>query len=303
MAASPYDKEGMHDSIMIVSTESHAYDEKFFKNRHDAPDSAAQVIVPLVLNLIKPRSVIDVGCGLGNWLAVFQKHGVSDILGVDGNYVNPAMLVIPGDRFMSYDLKRPLRLERQFDLVVSLEVAEHLPPENADAFVDSLVRLGSVVLFSAAVPYQTGTHHVNEQWQDYWAEKFRQRGYVAVDAIRKQVWSDRRVAYYYAQNVLLYVHTDYLKTEASPALISAHENTGCGQISIIHPELLTDMTPARMRKLLELLPGIVWKAVARRLNMAQERLRRFAAHKQPPALSQAAVEVKHSTVDPHTRQN
>ena len=59
-------------------------------------------------------------------------------------------------------------MNRKFDLVLSLEVAEHLPSECAEAFVESLVNLGPVILFSAAIPYQGGENHVNEQWPEYW---------------------------------------------------------------------------------------------------------------------------------------
>ena len=70
----------------------------------------------------------------------------------------------------------PLRIGRRFDLVNCLEVAEHLDASRADSFVDDLCALGDVVVFSAAIPGQGGTHHVNEQFQSYWQERFRRNG-------------------------------------------------------------------------------------------------------------------------------
>ena len=49
---------------------------------------APQVIVPLVMELIKPKTVIDVGCGLGTFLWCFKELGVQTVLGLDGNWVN-----------------------------------------------------------------------------------------------------------------------------------------------------------------------------------------------------------------------
>jgi hypothetical protein len=95
--------------------------------------------------------------------------------GVDGEYVNIKTLAIPEERFIPYDLKRPYRIDRAFDLVVSLEVAEHLPADCAETLVDSLTGLGSVVLFSAAIPYQGGEHHINEQWPEYWIRLFHSK--------------------------------------------------------------------------------------------------------------------------------
>src|SRR4029077_20979056 len=89
--------------------------------------------------------------------------------------------------------------------VVSLEVAEHLDEAVASEFVASLVTHGAAVLFSAAVPRQGGSGHVNEQWPSYWAARFAHHGYVPIDAVRPAVWTDDRVAYWYAQNMLLYV--------------------------------------------------------------------------------------------------
>src|SRR5262245_44009168 len=132
------------------------YTNEYYRALSDGARRSARVVLPLVLEFVRPRSVIDVGCGLGTWLAVFREHGVEDVWGMDGDHVDREWLEIPADRFLAHDLSQPLRLGRSFDLVVSLEVAEHLPPSCADAFVESLTRLGPLLLFSAAAPYQGG---------------------------------------------------------------------------------------------------------------------------------------------------
>src|SRR5215208_1015169 len=101
------------------------YTTQFYQKDLDTVSRSARQIVPLVMDLISPQSVVDLGCGIGIWLSVFAEQGIRDYMGIDGDYVERAMLRIPRDRFMPYDLSRPLRMDRQFDLVVSLEVAEH----------------------------------------------------------------------------------------------------------------------------------------------------------------------------------
>lgn len=196
---------------------------------------SAEIVLKIVCDLISPSSVIDVGCSIGTWLSVCSTVGIKDFFGVDGDYVDRNSLMIPRDRFKAFDLAQSFRLDRRFDLVMTLEVAEHLPKEAASGFVHSLTELGSVVLFSAAIPFQGGTGHINEQWPEYWAKLFSEHGYVAVDCIRRKVWNDPNVQVWYAQNCLLFVEESVLRSSA--ALLREYELSNGNPLSIVHPHL------------------------------------------------------------------
>ena len=211
------------------------YNEGFFQYLQEGSKRSAEQIVPILLELIQPQSMIDVGCGTGTWLSVFREHGVEDIWGVDGDYVQEHTLEIPKDRFLAHDLAKPLTLDRQFDLAMSLEVAEHLPADSAEAFVDSLTQLAPMILFSAAIPLQGGVGHINEQWQDYWAAFFQQKGYMPIDCIRKKIWQNNNVEYWYAQNILLFLKQDYLERQGFERLQEEFKNTNINQLSLVHP--------------------------------------------------------------------
>ena len=215
------------------------YTQEFYKDRILGSRRSAEAIVPLVLTLIKPQSVIDVGCGLGTWLSVFQEFGVKNIFGIDGDHVDRSMLQIPHERFTAFDLKKPIPIEKHFDLVVSLEVAEHLPEKCAKPFIKTLTTLGPVVLFSAAIPFQGGTNHLNEQWPDYWVNYFKNNGYEAIDCVRKKVWQDDQVDWWYAQNILMFSQKDYLA--GNPLLQEEFKNTHSSQLSIVHPKKYLDL--------------------------------------------------------------
>jgi SAM-dependent methyltransferase len=209
------------------------YSSQFFEDQRRGSVQSAAKIVPLIMQALHPRAVVDVGCGVGTWLAVFAEHGVADTLGLDGGYVDPALLQIPRERFLAHDLTTPIALTRRFDLVLCLEVAEHLPAEHAPTLIDSLVGLGPAVVFSAAIPFQGGTHHVNEQWPDFWARHFAARGYVPVDYFRRKIWQVPGIEWWYAQNLLLYIERDHLAANA--LLRREAEDTPATPLSLVHP--------------------------------------------------------------------
>lgn len=213
------------------------YDDKFYAFVKETSLNSAREVVPLVVQLIQPQSVVDIGCGIGAWLSVFRELGVETVLGIDGDWVTPARLLIPHENFMRADLTQPWAIDRpfpqSFDLVVSLEVAEHLPEACAAMFVNSIVQRGSVVLFSAAIPLQGGENHVNEQWPGYWIRLFAERGYVAIDCLRSQVWNNDNVAAWFAQNVLIFVDEQHL--DDYPLLKTAHEKFPAEPLPLVHP--------------------------------------------------------------------
>jgi SAM-dependent methyltransferase len=201
---------------------SDLYTSTFYDKWAKISRKSAEIVVPLVLDLVPAKSVIDVGCGEGHWLRVFKNHGATDVLGLDGEYVPHGK-----DRheFYACDLAQPFYLNQKCDLAVSLEVAEHLPIERAESFVDDLAKLAPVVLFSAAIPGQEGTGHVNCQWPSWWAEHFAARDFLAYDPIRPQIWDNNDVAWWYRQNILMFssnVIGRYPETLAGPDIDRVH---------------------------------------------------------------------------------
>jgi SAM-dependent methyltransferase len=215
--------------------EAPSYSKVFFETIKEGSMHSAQVIVPIALDLIDVKSVVDVGCGTGEFLKTFQSYGVQDILGIDGEYVDRDLLAIPQENFLSLDISIPFSLERIYDLAVCLEVAEHLPPESACGFVESLTQLAPIILFSAAIPLQGGDHHVNEQWPEYWANLFKMRGFVPVDAIRERIWKHAQVEWWYRQNIMFFCDEQALC--ANPKLEKEFHTTNVNMLSVVHPEL------------------------------------------------------------------
>lgn len=185
------------------------YNEDFYKDRHTKTLGSARKILGIVQEMIPEiHSAVDVGCGVGTWLSVLKENGATHIQGIDVGWVAREYLEIPVECFIEHDLTRKIPLEKNFDLAISLEVAEHLPSSSAQDFVASLTQFSDFVLFSAATPFQIGVGHVNEQWPNYWISLFEERGFFAVDVIRKKIWNDESIPCWYRQNILLFVKNE-----------------------------------------------------------------------------------------------
>lgn len=240
------------------------YDPAFFEDLRQGAFESAREIVPYLITLLQPTSVLDVGCGVGAWLAVFMEHNIEDILGVDGNYLRREQLVIPPAKFVAADLSHTIDLRRRFDLVITLEVAEHLPATSSATFVDALTAHGTAIFFSAAVPGQGGTHHVNEQWPEYWKGLFEARNFVLIDCLRYRFWDNVKVAACYRQNMMLYV--DRNRLTADPNLRCEYERRNGSPLSLVHPEVFAAALrrPLGLRKLVHAVPRAVSESVRAR---------------------------------------
>ncbi|TAD82752.1 MAG: methyltransferase domain-containing protein [Bacteroidetes bacterium] len=201
---------------------------------------AAEVIVPHLVQLLNPKSVLDVGCGIGTWMSVFHQHNVL-INGIDGDFVDRTLLKKFTDlsHFQAIDLAKPFNLNQRYDLAISLEVAEHLPPESAEGFVASIVKHADTVVFSAANKWQGGQNHLNEQYASYWANLFAKHGYQCYDLIRPLVWNQPQVDKWYKQNILVY---------SKHALLPSPSQN----INLIHP----DYWEKRTRKVVRLMDNL-----------------------------------------------
>ena len=182
------------------------YDSAYFSASVEGSTRSAAVMVPRMLGLFPDvGSVVDLGCGTGVWLHLFKSNGVPRVLGLDGGIPNRDLLMLPDEEFRAVDLSEPVHFPERFDLALSLEVAQHLPPGAARTFVASICRSSDLVIFGAAIPGQSGTGHVNERWPSYWAALFDAKGYELFDILRPLVWYDQRIEWWYAQNSVVFV--------------------------------------------------------------------------------------------------
>jgi glycosyltransferase involved in cell wall biosynthesis len=202
----------------------------------EATRYTATVVCSILEQWFSFDSVLDLGCGTGNWLSCFAAMGRRTVLGLEMEQFAENEHEIDPRLILRVDLGQYLNLQRRFDLALCLEVAEHIDHQFAPMVVDNCTRHSDIVLFSAALPGQQGLHHVNEQRPDYWAALFEEHNYAVLDGIRPLIWNDPQVPVWYRQNILLFIR----RTSPDFTTIEARSKTSAARmpLALAHPEYL-----------------------------------------------------------------
>ena len=218
-----------------ASAHSAHYDDKFYETDSDKSLGSARIYLSHLFGIFQPEAVLDVGCGRGAWLKACHELGAKRLQGFDGEWNTQSLMIDSAIEFQEIDLSKPFSVRQKVDLAISVEVAEHLAPEVAPQFVQCLTECADVLLFSGAFVNQGGTNHINEQLHSYWAQLFAAHNFHPFDLFRPIFWGNESVAYWYRQNVFLYVR------QSSPAwwLLVNQGHKKMADISFmncIHPE-------------------------------------------------------------------
>lgn len=198
------------------------YSDDFYSTMEKGSLESAQEIVPLLVSLYNPKSVVDVGCGTGSFANEFLNMGIAEVIGYEGKWMEAVATLLPKDRYIFQDLTEPVTPSRTYDLCVCLEVAEHIDAVDAPVLIELLTTLSTRIVFSAAIPNQGGNHHVNEQWPLYWSKLFLEKGFYLERDPRLELWNNDNIAACYRQNLLIF---------------SSHVgNSGSHPLALVHPD-------------------------------------------------------------------
>jgi SAM-dependent methyltransferase len=184
------------------------YDAAYYENYTEEMDRSAVVIADSIIQTFHPQSIIDIGCGFGEVLSQFVQRDI-DARGADLSVAAIERCKSKGLTVRRLDLEDRTDIpDWKADVVISTEVAEHIPAELADHFVHVLTTLASrVIVMTGAPPSQGGTDHVNEQPYSYWIEKFGRAGFPystdLTDNLRN-LWRSKGVEPTRAQNVMVF---------------------------------------------------------------------------------------------------
>ena len=194
------------------------YTAGYFERRNRRDSAAASHVAEYIVEQFAPSTVADLGCGTGTYLLELERRGIRGV-GYEGSRHAVANAVVSPGRIMLQDLRQPIEAQRAFDVVICIEVAEHLPAKSADQLVDSIGSLGNTVVFSAASPGQGGRDHVNEQPPEYWIERFEQLGFrlqIRETALVRMRLANEAASWWLSRNLMV------LKRVAEPSAARSH---------------------------------------------------------------------------------
>jgi SAM-dependent methyltransferase len=244
-----------------------------FQNVPAALESA-RIYLKFLWRFFQPVSVLDVGCGSGTWLKACHELGSKTLLGLDDTWNSKSLMIDPNINFRGIDLNQPFFIPKKVDMVICLEIAEHLAPSTAPHLIKCLGDASDVILFSAAYTGQGGYGHINEQPHTYWARLFADHDFVPFDTFRPKFWDNENVFMWYRQNTFLYVKRD----STSYQQITSHGLKKMININFMncpHPDLYQSkcVLPELQQQvgfkqhMADLMPSL-WRALRRRLRVA-----------------------------------
>ncbi len=118
---------------------------------------------------LNPKSLLDIGCGPGHFVDSFRSEGI-DATGID---IDDRVI---GKDYVEYRSLFDITNESA-DVVVCMEVAEHISEEQEDLVVQKVVStVNNTLIWTAAAIGQGGIGHINCKNKEDWAKKITESG-------------------------------------------------------------------------------------------------------------------------------
>ena len=184
------------------------YPDIYYSKRHTGMRRWEKKLGYYMADLFSVQSMIDFGCALGSYMEGVIEYGADPVDGIEILY-EKALPYIPEEiknRISQGDIGQPMQFKRKYDCSFSIEVAEHLPEELADNFVDNLIKSSSRLIVVSA-SNRGGHYHINQKQKDYWIGKFAIKGcrYSSDDTERLiNIWKSKGCPGYIQHNLMVF---------------------------------------------------------------------------------------------------
>lgn len=196
--------------VCNMATDDFIFDKGIMERVLKAEQKASEIMTKLIYeDLMKPMSVIDIGCGPGHFANEFKKLGCErvdalDIAPISRQFLNPDIT------FIQHDLRTPYITNDKYDLVICFEVIEHIEEEFENILCNNIAKcVDGILVISVAPIGQESPGHVNLKKATYWIKKFTDKGLIYRHDIKaKWFWNlhnqKDNIPYYFINNILVF---------------------------------------------------------------------------------------------------
>jgi GT2 family glycosyltransferase len=168
---------------MIKSSASTLYDAYYYAHGCGLPYQPEEPhwskffgeIAERIMNDLAPSFVLDAGCAMGFLVHALRARG-TEAFGIDiSEYAISKALPEIKAFCRVRSVTNPL--PRNYDLIICVEVLEHLLPADSERAVANLCAFTGDILFSSSPDDYKEATHFNVQPPDYWADLFARHGF------------------------------------------------------------------------------------------------------------------------------
>jgi glycosyltransferase involved in cell wall biosynthesis/SAM-dependent methyltransferase len=163
------------------------YDKGYFEKHFNPPYRRNETqwldffnhIAEQLIQSLKPRTILDVGCAIGFLVEAFWRRGVR-AYGIDVSEY--AITQVPEDlkgfcSVRSVIEPLPENFPQSYDLLTCIEVLEHMPPDEGKMAIKNMASKTRCILFSSTPHDLVEPTHVNVRPVIYWLQSFAEVGF------------------------------------------------------------------------------------------------------------------------------
>lgn len=141
--------------------------------------------------LFKNKSIIDLGAGLGQYCDVIRRCTTCDAYDGSKN-----VEVVTKGKVKYLNLAKKIEFNCTHDIVMSIEVGEHIPKDYEDIYEENLIKCSNnIIILTWATIGQGGFYHVNEKEKKDVINIFTTKGLKWNEDIHKILYKSSRLDY------------------------------------------------------------------------------------------------------------
>ena len=168
-----------------------AYGEKYWKGREKL-ETKHFLICAELWKAFRPKTVLDYGCGMGQFVRVFE------MMGIDAFGSEPSEFAL---QYKFHPKISGVHLIRDYDLILCMDVLEHVPIEEIDSFLKHMKNASTLnqfdivfsICFKGTDDFEKDPTHITCRTREWWEYKLRKAGFLIFEPPKDWLWHPQTI--------------------------------------------------------------------------------------------------------------